>query len=279
MGVIKMPRVIPSQLVAIIDKIFPNPEQKTKPFVLGIDRAYQLAAIVDMADKIPSELVSIEGENYINYILSLASIRSAVNTWQSYGQGPDLHPISGLPNLNPVIILRNALSFCPDNFPAKGTTELKFIKDPQFRESLRIDISSANKAFINGEWKAATVLAGSIAEALLLWALQPIANKNPKRIIASIESLLKNEKIKRKLQSDLENWNLHPLIEVSRDLGLIKENTAIQARLAKDFRNLIHPGVSVRKNQACTRATALSALAALELILENVTCENKQIDG
>ncbi len=273
-----MPRVIPSQLVAIIDKIFPNPEQKTKPFVLGIDRVYQLAAIVDMADKIPPELVSIEGENYSNYILSLAAIRSAVNTWQSYGHGPDLHPISGLPNLNPVIILRNTLSFCPDNFPTKGTTELKFIKDPQFRESLRIDISSANKAFINGEWKAATILAGSIAEALLLWALHPIADKNPEKINVSLERLIKNEKIKRKPQGDPEGWNLHPLIEVSRDLELIEENTAIQTRLAKDFRNLIHPGVSVRKNQACTRATALSALAALELILENITYKNKKID-
>lgn len=265
-----MSRLMPSQLVAFIDKIFPSPEQKRKPFTLGIDRVYQLAAIVEMADKIPDELITIEGENFSNYLLSLASIRSAVSTWQSYGHGPDLHPISGLPNLNLVIILRNALSFCPDEFPEKGTNELMFITDPQLREILRNDISSANKAFINGEWKATTVLAGSVAEALLLWALQPMAERNPEKISNSTDHLLKNGKINKKPQSNLEEWNLHHLIEVSRNLDLIRENTATQARLAKDFRNLIHPGVSVRKNQACSRATALTALAALELILENI---------
>ncbi|MBI5603500.1 MAG: hypothetical protein HY879_09090, partial [Deltaproteobacteria bacterium] len=273
-----MPRLIPSQLVTIIDKMFPGQEQKTRPFTIGIDRVNQLAAIVEMADKIPDELITIEGEDYGNFLLSLAAIRSAVSTWQSYGHGPDLHSISGLPNLNPVIVFRNCLSLCPDDFPTKGTTELMFITDPQFREILRIDISSANKAFINGEWKAATVLAGSIAEALLLWILQPIADKNPEIIEESLVRLLKEGKIKRKPRGKPEDWNLHPLIEVSRNLDLIKENTSIQARLAKDFRNLIHPGVSVRKNQACSRATALSALAALELILENISFEDKKLE-
>ena len=47
--------------------------------------------------------------------------------------------------------------------------------------------------------------------------------------------------------SNIEDWTLHPLIEVNRELNLIKEETAIQVRLAKDFRNLIHQGVSIRK--------------------------------
>ena len=51
------------------------------------------------------------------------------------------------------------------------TTELVFIPDAGLREGLRLDISTANQALANGEWKAATVLAGSVVEALLLWAV------------------------------------------------------------------------------------------------------------
>jgi hypothetical protein len=41
-----------------------------------------------------------------------------------------------------------------------------------FRKNLRLDMSAANRALANSEWKAATVLAGSVVEALLLWAIQ-----------------------------------------------------------------------------------------------------------
>jgi hypothetical protein len=39
-----------------------------------------------------------------------------------------------------------------------------------------------------------------------------------------------------------ESWDLIHYIEVARELGEISESTASEARLAKDFRNLIHPG-------------------------------------
>jgi hypothetical protein len=71
---------------------------------------------------------------------------------------------------------------------------------------------------------------------------------------------------------DLERWNLHQYIEVAAQLGIINPNTAMQTRLAKDFRNFIHPGVAQRLNEKCDRATALSAryqLAAEIEILPN----------
>jgi len=56
-----------------------------------------------------------------------------------------------------------------------------------------------------------------------------------------------------------EGWDLGHYIEVALHLGEITESCATQTRLAKDFRNLIHPGRQSRMSQKCDRATALSA--------------------
>ncbi len=51
---------------------------------------------------------------------------------------------------------------------------------------------------------------------------------------------------------------------------MIKEDTAIQARLAKDYRNLIHSGRAQRLGQICDRGTDLSAVAALERVVRDL---------
>ena len=61
-------------------------------------------------------------------------------------------------------------------------------------------------------------------------------------------------------------WGLHQFVEVAEELALIEPDTAKQTRLAKDFRNLIHPGRSIRTQQACDRGTTLAAGAAVELV-------------
>jgi hypothetical protein len=52
---------------------------------------------------------------------------------------------------------------------------------------------------------------------------------------------------------------------------VIKDETATEATLAKDFRNLIHPGRSVRLQQVCDRATALTALASVEHVIRDLS--------
>jgi hypothetical protein len=61
------------------------------------------------------------------------------------------------------------------------------------------------------------------------------------------------------------------LIEVALGLGLINTAAAQQARLGKNFRNLIHPGRAIRLGEACDRGTALSALAVVELVVRDLT--------
>ena len=48
------------------------------------------------------------------------------------------------------------------------TAGLNFVTNAALRDRIRLDISAATSAYQNAEWKAATVLAGAAAEALLL---------------------------------------------------------------------------------------------------------------
>lgn len=63
----------------------------------------------------------------------------------------------------------------PTQFPAEDTADLLFISDADLRANLRSDLVAMDRALSNGEWKAATVLAGSVLDALLLWALNQAA--------------------------------------------------------------------------------------------------------
>ena len=71
--------------------------------------------------------------------------------------------------------------------------------------------------------------------------------------------------------ADLERWLLPDYVEVAGELGIIKQGTVQQARLAQGFRNLIHPGRVIRLGVKCDRGTALSALAAVELVVRDLT--------
>jgi hypothetical protein len=51
---------------------------------------------------------------------------------------------------------------------------------------------------------------------------------------------------------------------------VVDRETATQVDLAREFRNLIHPGRSARLAKVCDRGTALSALAAVELIVSDL---------
>jgi hypothetical protein len=132
---------------------------------------------------------------------------------------------------------------------------------------LRNDVGAINRALSNGEWKAATVLGGSAAEALLLWALK---QKPPSDVTNAIAALKAKGEFKTTPDSNLDRWNLYEFIQVAEELGVIKSNTAKQARLAKDFRNFIHPGVAQRLGEKCDRATALSAVAGMEHIVRDL---------
>jgi hypothetical protein len=255
-----MPRIVPSQVVEFIDRVFPSAKQQknTQLGRFSIDKGYQneLAAIIELVEQVPSELIILDTENYIEFLISISAIRNAINGWITGSKA--LERIKGYGNLNPITLLRNSLSLCPDEGIDPSTSGLDYISDPDFKQNLRIDISASNQALCNGEWKAATVLAGSVIEALLLWALQEVQTTDPGKINNARSGLAPSP------GQNLEKWKFYQLIDVAEAINVITKDTATQARLAKDFRNLIHPGRSARKHQICDRGTTLSAIAAIE---------------
>jgi hypothetical protein len=267
-----MPRIVPSQVVALIDQMFPGAASEVGGQGRGSINNAQAAcleALIDLVEQIPGELIILDGAQYGALAVSMAFVRSATEIFRARGGAAfALDNPPGFEDLSAVALIRRVLSRCPDEYPSAGTSELSFIQPNDLRESLRQDISAVNRALANGEWKAATVLAGSVVEALLLWALQPC---RPEDIETAIHALMENKTLLKNPGKVLDRWDLHDYIEVAAALNLINEETASQARLAKDFRNLIHPGRAVRLRQECNRATALSAVAAVEHVVRNLT--------
>jgi hypothetical protein len=152
----------------------------------------------------------------------------------------------------------------PDESPAPGTPELSFVPESEFRRTY----ATVQRALANGEWKAATVLAGSAAEAMLLWAIR---QRSPAEITSAVAAARASGDLTTNPDSNLDRWNLHEYIEVAAKLDIIKPRTAVQTRLAKDFRNFIHPGVAQRLGEKCDGATAFSAVAGMEHVVRDLT--------
>jgi hypothetical protein len=220
-----------------------------------------MLTLLGLIEYMPPELMPRDASDFVKLVIRLQFLRGISEQWATLDAS-----VSRVPggDQNVICEIRDILAQCPDEAPALGTTGLLFIPDPAFREGLRLDISTAEQALANGEWKAATVLAGSIVEALLLWALQQVPASNLQ--IAITSAVIKGT-LSRPPQRGPEHWDLSEYIAVAEHLTLIDTNAATQARLAKDFRNLIHPGRAQRLAQICDRGTALAALAAFEMVV------------
>ena len=248
-----MPKVVPSQVVSLIDQAFPGARTAPK-FLVYSGNAAVLSAIVSLTKEISNELITISGEDYVDLVHALEALANSVIHWHQRGGD---EPPKYIKDKSPVAIVREMLAKCPDQSPSSATAVLTFITDAALRESIRLDLSTASGALHNGEWKASTVLAGSVVEALLLWSIQ-----NNLGLLATLPTQPRGAP---------ESWMLNDLIDVSLALNQIKQNTATQARLAKNFRNLIHPGRAQRTQEVCDRGTALTALAAAELTVRDLS--------
>jgi len=264
-----MPRTVPSRVVEFIQTAIPKGET-TQGFVsMNMIDAPLLSGTLALVDQIPDELLTMDGPTYASLVLGKEHIKDILETWRNnLNAGRQKQPFSFSPGTNPLAIIRNALVICPDESPAPSTSELAFIADADLRMNLRNDVGAINRALCNGEWKAATVLAGSAIEALLLWALQ---QQQPAVRSTAIGPLVANGTLVGPPPSDLESWNLHQYTEVAASLNIVKPNTAAQVRLAKTFRNLIHPGRAQRLAEKCDRATALSAVAGVDHVVRDLS--------
>jgi len=262
-----MPRIVPSQVVDFISGIqLPVNNGVVRLNYVGSPR---LSAVLELVSQIPDELLTMDKLQYASFINAKAEISETLATWTANRTaGHSLQAMQYGVAQNPLEVIRAILASCPDEAPSPSTSELSFILDADLRMNLRNDMGFINRALSNGEWKAATVLGGSAIEALLLWALQ---QQQPSAIASSITAVRSAGKLRKQPPANLEEWNLHEYTEVAAHLGVIKDDAAQQTRLARHFRNFIHPGVAQRLAQKCDRATALSAVAGMEHVVRDLT--------
>jgi hypothetical protein len=255
-----LPRVVPSQVVAIIDTAFPGIDP-ARPGTYNSGHAAALHGMVSLARQVPPELITGASE-YLDFILCIEVIERTLQLWLT----KEISTLPGMPGRfpDPVQKMRNILAACRDDPLPQGGSILTFIPDPDLRHNIARDIRAADDALSHGEWKAATVLAGSAIEALLHWRLQSV----PKPAMATaIGSAISASLLTRNPPSDPDRWDLHDMVEVAGQLKILSAGTLTTVRQAKDYRNLIHPGRSVRLRQVCNRSTALVAVAALEQVV------------
>ena len=260
--------VVPSRAVSVISNLFPNASDGCAgnfPFNAMSD----LKSVLVLLNKIPEELLVLNDEDYANFLVAQTELQIA-SEWLIAKGHPDPEEMQPGWNYaagrNPIDRIVKILRQCPDEYPAPSTTELLFIKDDALRESIRLDVGATYRALNNNEWKAATVLGGAAIEALLHWRLtepQPTQTE----ISAAVTALKAATQFKAPTSRD--DWVLAHFIPVAEKLKLIKPHTAKAADLARNFRNLIHPGAGVRMNQLCDIATAHSAIAALEHVIRD----------
>jgi hypothetical protein len=256
-----MPRVVPSQIVAFIDEKFSFARTRQQ---YNVDTQFKgtVDALQRLVDELPDELLLLDGTGYNQFRLSVSTIKSTLEfeAWNTRGHLAQFYDRK----LGDAISdLRACLEPLPDEAPSPSTAELAFIQEADLRDNIRIDISAANRALHDGLWKAATVLAAAAAGALLLWAI------TEKKSLTELESA--RAAVIPSERKDARGWDLDGYIKVAKALALIKDETEKQANLAREFRNLIHPGRSIRTAKVCDRGTALSALAAVELIVRDLS--------
>jgi len=216
-------------------------------------------------DQVPTELLATIGsEDYARLQFSAGELREMIATTRSYrapagtpGGYLSLRPSERYGNYNVLSFIRQLLSKCRDQAPPEDSPRIPFLQPPEIRQSLLSDISSVERGLSNGDFKSATVVGGSVMEALLLWAIQ----QKPRELI----------ELAAKPSGDPETWRAGQLIAVASQLKLIEENSTSKAcRLAKDCRDLIHPGAVLKNAFPCDQATALTALAAIYGVIRDL---------
>lgn len=126
-----------------------------------------------------------------------------------------------------------------------------FIKDDKFRSILERDYTELEICIKSKADKSVLILCGSIIEAVLIEYFTTFPLQN-----------VSNQQILKK--------SLYELITLAENKSLIKKSTKDLSTVIKEYRNLIHPGREVRKEQSFDTDTAQVAKSLLNIIIKEI---------
>lgn len=133
-----------------------------------------------------------------------------------------------------------------------------FITDEALRRSLENDLNELASCHASSAWKAVHVLAGSIIEATLIDYLVTSGN---------LDTTSANSK------------SLSQLIELCRTHAILSEKAIELSAIVRSYRNLIHPGRSLRLAEIPTEHSATIARAVIEILVEEVSNKKRLTYG
>ena len=263
-------RIVPSHIREYIDSALENmatAEGRGRPF--SLDARSQPGLIQTLAaflGELDEAILPGDPAGYLKFVAARETIQSCARTAES-GQQAILDKVVGYGKQNPVAIIRELLEHCPDDAVPKSTAELAFVSDEAYRDSLRSDLSSV-EAFLNGRmWKAAMVIGGSLAEALLHHQL----SQRSSDALRKLDEMKQQHEIGSQVPKDIDYWHLKEYVKVAHRIGMISERTKELCLLASEYRNLIHPGKAVRENAQCTRGAAFGVFGAVLEVIHDLT--------
>ena len=260
-----------SYIEANFRKMLSDPSLRNREFNTNARNVDAVAGLVRLLDEIPGRLLTFGREQHACWIAAVEGLRRALQAIEHISLDVRSYPVHGVvacDSLNVMLVLRDALAQCPDELPAPEIAGLEFIEDAALRADLSMDIDHVRGAFARDDFKSATVIAGAVVEALLLWGIQKCGSERwePAAAKKGIRQWTRDH-------NGPEHWSLEDYLKIVPDLDMVGSETLVQCKLAQGFRNLIHPGRQQRKQFKCDRGMALSTEAALEHVVRDLTAK------
>jgi hypothetical protein len=223
-----------------------------------------IAGFLDLYRDMPHELINLSPSDYAALIAEIATIELAMDRYRAGRLYDELVPIGrALPKVWDLI------RKLPDRFPTTRH-DLSFVSDVALREMIGADIDAVSIDLQSGEWKGATVLAGSCSEALLLYGIQEWERRNPGAITRAVGALTWKGRAPNAADPTDPSWNLFGYTTVAHAMNLITDATKNELDTARDYRNLIHPAKAIREKVTCDRGTAYVSAGALDHVIRDL---------
>ena len=256
-----MSRYTPSQVRDHIKRLFLGGSFPAEPYEWNESQAPKVGALIDMLDGLDPRLLEqrLDAAARVRLAEAKHALIHALAKWGT--EGARERSVGGHRlNVQHIVRIHELLMACDKDEadPAAELRRLVFVADEALRENLSRDIASIERLVAAGEWKAATVLGGSIIEALLLDALE-------KREASARD--VKSFGAKKGWNKPLDEWPLEWMIQAGAALDILSDEDRQTCGLSQRFRNLIHAGRE-RAKETASKATALQAQAAVERLLQ-----------
>ncbi|WP_257167140.1 hypothetical protein [Bradyrhizobium sp. SRS-191] len=238
-------RILPSEIIFAIESIIGLKSTDIDDRRLKHHYLPEVKAILALLNDVPSELLELPFQSYLELTRCRAVLAVTVARWE-VGDTIVVRDVDGKDAIERV---RRLMLQCRDTVPPPKP-ELPFIENADRRASIEERIRAAWIDFSAQEWLGATTFAGSALESILLWAIEDANLKT------------------KKAPNDMV---LSELVDAAARAGLLTSDGEALAHMARDARNLIHPGRVAKLGVTCTKASALTAMAALYTIAEELS--------